>query len=584
MIEKRKAYAPDYERWRKTFNKMNWIIVLSTLALEIGMYFLLDQSNMIDMEKSKYIWGYLVQPSLNNIIVALAGQLCTGFCKSTTFKNGAPVIALTCLFINIANVHAFFKVTMATLLFPVFVTAFFGSILLLRIVTGLCLVAIVEIYVRFSILDPMDWADGTYLPTVFISITVILVGSAMAEQLIKILKNKNDTLIEFADEADRAAKDAIHANLAKSEFLSMVSHEIRTPMNAIVGMTEVMLRDPLTDMQRKYLNNIRISGNSLVMIVNDILDQSKIEAGKMELVDKEYSLRETTEDIRMIIENRIGEKPVALIYNIEDSIPDRLIGDPLRIRQVLINLMNNAVKFTEKGSITLGICKAEETEGKISLRIGIRDTGAGIQQEDMGKLFDAFSQVDAKKNYGKEGTGLGLRISAGFVELMGGKLEVTSEYGVGTEFYFTIPQGVSENQQTEVEDEMEEFTAPEAKILVVDDTPLNLMVCESLFGTMGIIPDTATSGKRALERVKEKAYDIVFLDYLMPDMDGFETAGNLLILKNEELTSLKDTQIVLLSSDVSKETRMKFAELGIQHFVEKPIRLEALKAMLKELL
>ena len=222
------------------------------------------------------------------------------------------------------------------------------------------------------------------------------------------LENPDILLLNQVKEEKKKAEEA---NASKSRFLSVVSHEIRTPMNAIVGMTELLLRGDLTKEQREYLMNIKNSGDALVMIINDILDQSKIEAGKMELVEAPYELRGMLEDVRMIIENRIGEKPVQLIYTIDDQIPEALVGDGLRLRQVLINLLNNAVKFTEKGYIELGISLEQKKEDELLLYFSIKDSGQGIREEDLNRLFQAFSQVDTKKNHSKEGTGLGLSIS-----------------------------------------------------------------------------------------------------------------------------------------------------------------------------
>lgn len=228
------------------------------------------------------------------------------------------------------------------------------------------------------------------------------------------------------------------ANASKSAFVSTVSHEIRTPMNAIVGMTDMILKesDNLTEAQKKYLNNIKKSGDSLVLIVNDILDQSKIESGKMELVEDTYEIRSLVDDIKMIIENRAGGKPVEIIEEIDSNVPAYLYGDSLRIRQILINLMNNAVKFTEKGYVKLCIDRKDKENDSALLRFSVEDSGQGIRKEDLEKLGKAFAQVDLRKNHMKEGTGLGLAISKDLIELMGGQLEIESEYGKEQGFIF----------------------------------------------------------------------------------------------------------------------------------------------------
>jgi len=377
---------------------------------------------------------------------------------------------------------------------------------------------------------------------------------------------------------------AEEANASKSAFLSVVSHEIRTPMNAVVGMTDLLLResDSLTDKQEKYLKNIKNSGSSLVMIVNDILDQSKIEAGKMEIIEESYELRPMTDDVMMIIENRVGNKPINLICEIDEDIPDFLVGDSLRIRQILINLMNNAVKFTEEGFISLSIkCISTEADRKL-LRFAIKDSGQGIRQEDLSKLGQAFSQVDTKRNHSKEGTGLGLSISRDFISMMGGQLEVESEYGRGTEFFFSIYQGCVAEKDINDENTCKkqawqddvEFTAPDARVLVVDDNEINLMVMEECLSMLELTADTAQSGEAALELVKANKYDMIFMDYMMPFMDGVETTRKIRDM------GVKTVSIVALTADSSDETKTKFLEAGINDFTDKPVDIKKLKAKL----
>ena len=378
--------------------------------------------------------------------------------------------------------------------------------------------------------------------------------------------------IALVQQVQKEKQKADEANAAKSTFLSHMSHEIRTPMNAIVGMTDIMLRTDLTEEQREYLTNIKSSGNALVSLINDILDISKIEAGKMELVEDIYEIEPILNDIRMIIQNRIGDKPVKLFYEI-DNLPDKLYGDGLRIRQIMINLLNNAVKFTEEGHVKLKIRKENQTVEGVMLFVSVSDTGQGIREEDLKKLFGAFEQVDTKKNKGKEGTGLGLAISSELIGMMGGKLEVKSTYGAGTEFFFRIFQKfVPADLETEEKvDENMNFTAPEAKILVVDDNEMNRKVAVGLLEPLQMQIDLADNGKKALVMIQEKKYHMIFMDHMMPIMDGVEATK---CLRQMEDSYYKELPVIALTANAMKESKQMFEEAGMNGFVAKPIEMK----------
>ena len=399
------------------------------------------------------------------------------------------------------------------------------------------------------------------------------------------LENPDIYLLEQAREEKKRAEEA---NASKSNFLSVVSHEIRTPLNAIAGMADLLLNESLTPAQQSYIKNIKSSSNSLVMIVNDLLDQSKIEAGKMEIIEDNYEVAPLLDEIKLIIENRTEGKPIDIMVNVAPNIPPVIIGDRLRIKQVLINLMNNAVKFTASGYIKLSLVVEKEDDNQIYIRFGVKDSGQGIREEDLSRLFEAFSQVDTKKNHEIEGTGLGLSISRDFVALMGGKINVSSIYGVGSEFYFTIPQGkVANDTPISVEEEVPiaEFTAPKAKILVVDDTPLNLTVAEKLLHTMDIIIDQADSGQAAIDMIKNNDYHIVLMDYMMPNMTGIEATTRIRALASDSTFGdrckyFRTLPVIALTADASKGTINAFTEAGVNDFIEKPIKLNVLKQAL----
>ena len=483
------------------------------------------------------------------------------------------------------------------------------------------------------------------------------------------------------------------ANEAKSAFLSNMSHEIRTPMNAIVGMTDILLREEHSKQTREYLNNIKNSGAALLTIINDILDFSKIESGKMEIIEERYEPMSMFNDLSMIFLNRIGEKKVELLYDIDKNMPRKLWGDGQRIRQIIINLMNNAIKFTESGYVRLSVKVSTLDAEHVELAFSIEDTGQGIKEEDIEKLFGSFSQVDTKKNHQKEGTGLGLAISKQLVELMNGNIGVKSTYGKGSTFYFNIPQKIVDVRQaarlkegaekqgavavkieneavksqllqlagnyqvecidytemqgrnvaflitddinsvsaqerkqldemkaglcllqnpmteqcseknvtvlnkplynlnfcqllnheqiifTSVAEEEMHFIAPKAKILIADDNEMNLKVAKGLLEPFKMQMDTAQNGKEALQMVQQKQYDLVFMDHMMPVMDGIEATREIRKLEDEVYQKLP---IIALSANATAEAREMFLRENMNDFVAKPIKLKEIgKCILK---
>lgn len=391
------------------------------------------------------------------------------------------------------------------------------------------------------------------------------------------------------DELKEEKNRADEANQAKSAFMSNMSHEIRTPMNAIVGMTEILLRSELPETEKEYLGNIQRSGNALLAIINDILDFSKIESGKMEIVEDTYEPMAMLGDLKMIFQNRIGDKDIELLYDIDENIPAKLYGDELRIRQVLINITNNAIKFTEKGHVKLTIKVEKWEEDKVDLLFAVEDTGQGIAKEDMDKLFGSFQQVDTKKNHYKEGTGLGLAISRQLVEMMGGQIGVKSEYGKGSEFYFTLSQEVMDSRKaSEVKPEavaktenVLNFTAPKAKIIVVDDNELNRKVALGLLEPLQMQIDTAENGKQALEKIRENQYDLIFMDHMMPIMDGIEATKALRKLEGDYF---KTVPVIALTANAIMEARAQFSEAGMNDFVAKPINTKEICGKIRQYL
>ncbi len=395
------------------------------------------------------------------------------------------------------------------------------------------------------------------------------------------------------EEAERAKVQAEAASQAKSSFLANMSHEIRTPINAVLGMDEIILREYREPALVGYALDIQASARTLLSLVNDILDFSKIEAGKMELVEVDYEVSSMVNDLVNMISARAKEKNLELKLEIDETTPYILHGDDVRLRQVILNLLTNAVKYTENGSITFSLSHREIGGYDTELLVFVKDTGIGIREEELKKLFFAFERVDEARNRTIEGTGLGLNIVGSLLALMGSKLEVKSTYGIGSEFSFKVKQRVVKweplgNYAASYKHSMEEarqyhesFRAPYAKVLVVDDTRTNLTVIKGLLKPLQIHVETATSGKECIQKVIENHYDIIFLDHRMPEMDGVETFRAM--REHWDNLNLKTPVIALTANAVSGAREMYLKE-GFRDYLSKPVESAKLELMLQKYL
>ncbi|WP_185752407.1 ATP-binding protein [Butyrivibrio sp. AE2032] len=386
------------------------------------------------------------------------------------------------------------------------------------------------------------------------------------------------------------SNELLHINKAKDDFLANMSHEIRTPLNGILGMDEMIIREAAQSNIKKYALEIKSAGNTLLSIINDILDLSKIESGNFEIIPVEYDVASVLNDVLIMTRPRAQKKNLEFNYNVSGEIPSMLYGDEIRIRQVMLNIINNAIKYTQEGHVDVSVeAKCENTGHFVDLLVRVSDTGMGIRDEDKEKLFKSFQRLEEKKNRSIEGTGLGLHITYRLLEMMDGDIQLESEYGIGSTFEITIPQKVVnaqpigdfsqavKNYLDNIETDEVELYAPAAKILVVDDNAMNLEVMEGLLLDTKIKVTLVDSGQKCIDAVKESRFDCILLDQMMPGMNGEETLSEML-----RLGILDGTPVVALTADAIIGARESYIQKGFTDYVSKPVKYDALEKVLKQ--
>ena len=388
--------------------------------------------------------------------------------------------------------------------------------------------------------------------------------------------------------AEEAKVAAVKANEAKGEFLANMSHEIRTPLTTILGMDEVIIKKYEEGPIYEYARDIHSAGNTLLHIINDILDFSKIESGQLELTSKNYKLGRVLRDVDNMIRMRAQQKGLEYITQIDQTLPNDLFGDHTRVHQIMVNILNNAVKYTKRGSVKFSLTGERGTDPSfITLHIIVTDTGIGIHSEDLPKLFQSFNRLDMKENHGVEGTGLGLAITGRLIDMMGGNVEVKSTYGVGSTFHVVLPQRITGTMTLKEFEEQDVHAtrkvrktaviAPDAKVLVVDDNEMNRVVLRALMKDTKVQVDTVEGGEECLEKVKDTAYDVILMDYMMPHMDGKETLENMRKMENCASAGAK---VVVCTANAIVGVQAELLAAGFDDFLSKPVNGKALEEVL----
>ncbi|MCA9897824.1 MAG: response regulator [Ardenticatenaceae bacterium] len=529
---------------------------LGIIVLILGLYWLTYQGKFV----------------LASILLTMAGWTGTTL---TVFRQGGPEQPVVVVYL-------------ITIIFAGYLISWKAS---LR-VAALTVVALVVLggLVEADIIIPSDepsspwtnlwlWAMG-----IIGMLSTIRFGTNRLNIALNHIRAKNEAL----QEANRAAN---RANAAKGEFLANMSHEIRTPLNAIIGLASLLLDTPVDEEQAEYLRTMRISSDGLLALINDILDFSKIEAGKLEVEEHPYNLRDCVAEAMDLLASQSEEKRLTMVSSVEDALPEFVVGDLTRTRQILVNLLSNAVKFTAAGGVQLVVTRGAVANGRFQLQFAVKDSGIGIPLEQLDRLFQSFSQVDSSTTKRFGGTGLGLAISKRLAEAMGGEMWVESKPGVGSTFYFTIlvamgqaPKGESTRamrstlagSDTAVFDKTLGKRLP-LRILLAEDNLINQKVGLRILERLGYRADVAGNGLEVLEALHRQPYDLVLMDVQMPEMDGAEATQKIRTTFSTEAQPV----IIAMTANALEGDRERFLRAGMDDYISKPVRVERLTAVLE---
>ncbi len=570
--------APEYEKWRRRVFIMNCVIAAGVFLLEIGVNIILFVQGKVNPDIVYHLMRYLVVPSgLVFLAVLFDGIMMRCFPNKDWLLNYIMVLTVVFMCTVVAVTHYVFPITMTAFVIPVLMSVVFGNNRMTAATAASCSVCVILTGIWRNI-DGTDTDRYYVVQEVVISLGIIFVSLIVAGIVNSLITEQNHRLLDALRKEKRSQQEAEAANMAKSSFLANMSHEIRTPINAILGMNEMILREEKDPAIRGYAGNIQASGNSLLSIVSDVLDISKIESGKLEIIPVDYEVNSLISDCCNMAAGRAKAKELELLVECADNVPMKLCGDETHIRQIIMNLLTNAVKYTEKGTVKL-IVSGRFTDGGFVLKVDVSDTGIGIAEENLPQLFTQFQRFDLQRNRNIEGTGLGLSIVKRLCDLMSGTITARSVLGSGSTFTVELPQkvvdstpcgGVNLNYSAGAEHEYHHsFEAPEAKILAVDDLPVNLLVIANLLKETRIKIDTAGSGRECLDKCSQQKYDLILMDHMMPEMDGVQTFEK---LHGDKSSPNFETPVIMLTANALAGMREQYMDVGFADYVSKPVR------------
>lgn len=570
--------APEYEKWRRRLFIMNCVIAAGVFLLEIGVNIILFVQGKVNPDIVYHLMRYLVVPSgLVFLAVLFDGIMMRCFPNKDWLLNYIMVLTVVFMCTVVAVTHYVFPITMTAFVIPVLMSVVFGNNRMTAVTAASCSVCVILTGIWRNI-DGTDTDRYYVVQEVVISLGIIFMSLIVAGIVNSLITEQNHRLLDALRKEKRSQQEAEAANMAKSSFLANMSHEIRTPINAILGMNEMILREEKDPAIRGYAGNIQASGNSLLSIVSDVLDISKIESGKLEIIPVDYEVNSLISDCCNMAAGRAKAKELELLVECADNVPMKLCGDETHIRQIIMNLLTNAVKYTEKGTVKL-IVSGRFTDGGFVLKVDVSDTGIGIAEENLPQLFTQFQRFDLQRNRNIEGTGLGLSIVKRLCDLMSGTITARSVLGSGSTFTVELPQkvvdstpcgGVNLNYSAGAEHEYHHsFEAPEAKILAVDDLPVNLLVIANLLKETRIKIDTAGSGRECLDKCSQQKYDLILMDHMMPEMDGVQTFEK---LHGDKSSPNFETPVIMLTANALAGMREQYMDVGFADYVSKPVR------------